>query len=96
MDVSRKHEHQDFINNFLMNADQGTHFSYLWVKLGNYWNFLNFDLLEHVVSKFGNENLECKMESYKCDLQSFRKATRLCDFIDCWPVQNETPPEREL
>ena len=80
----------------LMNTDQGTHFSHLWVKLGNYWNFLNFDLLEHVVSKFGNENLEHKMESYKCDLQSSRKATRLCDFIDCWPVQNETPPEREL
>ena len=29
--------------------------------------------------------------SYKCDLQSFQRVTRLCDFIDCWPVQGEAP-----
>lgn len=44
-----------------MNTDQGTHFSHLWVKLGNYcWKFLNFDLLEHVVCKFGNETLNAR------------------------------------
>ena len=96
LDVSRKNEHQEFIDNHLMNIHQDTTFSNLWAKLGKYWDFLNFDLLEHVLNKFGSEDLKHKMKSYKHDLQSFRKSTRLCDFIHCWPVQGQTPPETEL
>ena len=92
LDVSRKHEHQEFIDNHLMNIHQDTTFSNLWAKLGKYWDFLNFDLLEHVITKFGSEDLKQKMKSYKHDLHSFRKSTRLCDFIHCWPVRGQTPP----
>ena len=79
-----------------MKIDPGTTFDDLWAKLSKYWNFLNFDLLEHVVSIFGSEDLKHKMKSCEHDLQSFRKATKLCDFIDCWPVRGQTPPEKEL
>ena len=79
-----------------MKIEPATTFDDLWAKLNNYWNFLNFDLLEHIVSIFGSEDLKQKMESYKHDLQSFRKSTRLCDFISCWPVRGQTPPKREL
>ena len=96
LDVSRKHEHQEFISNHLMNIDQGTTLNNLWARLGSCWNFLNFGLLEHIINKFGNEDLKQKMKSYKHDLQSFRKSTRLYDFINCWPVLGETPPETEL
>ena len=96
LDVFQKDEHQEFINEHLMKIDPETTFDDLWAKLSKYWNFLNFDLLEHVVSIFGNEDLKHKMESYECDLESFRRATRLCDFIDCWPVKGQTPPETEL
>ena len=96
LDVSRKHEHKEFIDSHLMNINQGVTFSNLWTRLGNYCNFLNFDLLEHVVGKFGSEDLKHKMESYESDLQSFRKSTRLRDFIDCWPVRGQTPPVKEL
>ena len=71
-------------------------FDEIWEKLTDYWNFLNFDLLEYVVDKFDIDQLKQKMESYEHDLQSFWKATRLCDFIDRWPVQGETPPDAEL
>ena len=92
LDVSRKREHQEFIESF----EKGTDLSDSWTKLSSYWDFLNFDLLEHVVTGFGSENLKKKMESYESDLQSFRKATRVCDFIACWPVRGQTPPESEL
>ena len=94
--MSQKHEHQQFINDHLMRIEPATTFDDLWAKLNNYWNFLNFDLLEHIVSIFGSEELKQKMESYEHDLQSFRKATRVCDFISCWPVRGETPPKKEL
>ena len=96
LDVFRQREHQEFIKDHLTNIDQETHLNSLWARLGIYWNFLNFDLLEHLVSGFGSEDLKQKMESYKCDLQSFRKATRICDFINCWPERVEPPPECEL
>ena len=67
LDVSRKREHQEFIESF----EKGTDLSNSWTKLSSYWNFLNFDLLEHVVSGFGSEELKKKMESYESDLQSF-------------------------
>ena len=93
LDLSRSKEHGKFINNLF---EPGTTFHNLWGKLCGYWNFLNFNLLEYVVGKFGSEDLKHKMESYVRDLQSFRKATRLCDFIDCWPVLGETPPRSDL
>ena len=92
LDVSRQREHQECIESF----DKGTHINDLWKRQGSYWNFLNFDLLGHVVSGFGSEDLKKKMESYEFDLQSFRKATKVCDFIACWPVCGQTPPESEL
>ena len=79
-----------------MNVDQNTTFNNLWARLGSYWDFLNFDLLEHIIKKFGSEDLKQRMESYKCDLRSFRRSTRLCDFIDCWPVRGQSPPIAEL
>ena len=91
LDVYRQREHQEFIKDHLTNIDKETHLNSLWARLGIYWNFLNFDLLEHVINKFGGENLKQNMDSYKCDLHLFQRVTRVCDFIDCWPVQGEAP-----
>jgi len=96
LDVSRKLEHHKFIHEQLMKMDKEATFDEIWEKLTDYWNFLNFDLLEYIVDKFHIDHLKQEMESYEHDLQSFRKATRLCDFIDCWPVKGQTPPETEL
>ena len=95
LNVSRKYLHQKFIQDNLK-IDEETTFDDLWTKLAFYWNFLNFDLLEHVINKFRIENLKHKMESYKDELQSFRKATRLCVFVNCWPLNGEMPPETEF
>ena len=96
LDVFQRHEHQEFIDKHLMNIDRNMTFNNLWARLGSYWDFLNFALLEDVINRFHSEDLKHMMESYKHDLQSFRKATRLCDFIDCWPVRGQTPQETEL
>ena len=93
LDLSRSKEHEEFIDN-IFKSD--TTFHNLWRKLCKYWNFLNFNLLEHVVSKFGSPDLKHQMKSYTCDLQKFRSTTRLCDFVDSWPVTGETPPTSVL
>ena len=96
LDVSEKQEHKQFIDDHLTKIDPAMTFDDLWAKLSNYWNFLNFDLLKHIVDIYGSEELKQKMKSYEHHLQSFRKATKVCDFISCWPVQGEAPPRTEL
>ena len=96
LDVFQQQEHQDFIKDHLTNVEKLTSLNNLWARLGIYWNFLNFDLLEHLVNGFGSKDLKQKMGSYNRNLQSFRKATRVCDFIDCWPSRVEPPPGKEL
>ena len=96
LDVFQQQEHQDFIKDHLTNIEKLTSLNNLWARLGIYWNFLNFDLLEHLVNGFGSKDLKQKMGSYNRNLQSFRKATRVCDFIDCWPSRVEPPPGKEL
>ena len=95
LNVSRKYLHQKFIQDNLK-INEETTFDDLWMKLAFYWNFLNFDLLEHVINKFRIEDLKQKMKSNKDELQSFRKATRLCVFVNCWPLNGEMPPETKF
>ena len=95
LNVSRKYLHQKFIQDNLK-INEETTFDDLWMKLAFYWNFLNFDLSEHVINKFRIEDLKQKMKSYKDELQSFRKATRLCVFVNCWPLNGEMPPETKF
>ena len=91
-----KYEYQEFIHEHVMQIDTETTLDELWMRLSSYWNFLNFDLLEHVISNFDSEDLKHKMESYKHDLQSFRNSTRLCDFIDYWPASKEPFPAMDF
>ena len=68
----------------------------VWVKLTPYLNFLNYELLEHILRKFKDKNLQIKMDKYVIQIKAFFKATRLCDFLRCWPVRGKAPPREEL
>ena len=54
----------------------------VWCKLTDYWNFLNYTLLEHLANFFGDKQLQEDIKSYKKNLESFRRRTRLCVFAD--------------
>ena len=45
-------------------------------ELKMYWDFLNYTLLEHLVKKFGDEELKTSIEDYKKRLMEFRCKTR--------------------
>ena len=68
----------------------------VWIELNSYLNFLNFELLQHILNKFSNIELQAKMDMYAQKMKFFFKRTRLCDFTDCWPIEDETPPVKEL
>ena len=43
--------------------------------------FLNYEILEYIIDKFGNKSIKQRMETYKQDLRWFRKKTPLELFL---------------
>ena len=49
------------------------------------WSFLDITLLEHIVEKFGSDNLVATMQQYSHQLQDFRKRTTVYRLVKAWP-----------
>lgn len=56
----------------------------LFMILSPYWNTLHPTLLEHLIKKLANENLNTQIKRYLEELHKFRIHTRLGDFIEKW------------
>ena len=94
--VSARNQHRSFIKENLTNIPPPLTFVNIWTILNLYWDFLNYDLLEHVVSNFGSDHLKQQMQDYVVELSTFKQTTRLCDFIESWPCRDDEPPEDRL
>ena len=68
----------------------------IWVALNKFFDFLNYSILQHVLTKFTNRALQGRMDAYKDKIYTFFKRTRLCDFLQCWPSCKHDPPVKEL
>ena len=68
----------------------------VWIDLSFYMNFLNYELLDHVLKKFPNPGLQERMAQYTTKITEFFRNTRVCSFVDSWPVLGEAPPKVEL
>ena len=78
----------------------------IWIELGFYMNFLNYELLEHVLEKFEDDipeekteqyaSLQRRMNQYIVRITAFFKSTRVCDFVELWPALADSPPKSDL
>ena len=93
VDVNGQEHHMDYIKEII---DKKMTIAEMWIELNSYWNFLNYEMLRHVLTKFRNDALQERMDQYTTKIREFFKATRLCDFVKCWPVQGTTPPVDRL
>ena len=66
------------------------------VELNYYLNFLNYGLLQHILDKFENKELQVKMDGYKIKINNFFKCTHICDFMECWQKHECQPPVEHL
>ena len=94
--VSDRTQHRSFIKENLTNIPPPLTVVNIWTILNLYWDFLNYGLLEHVISNFGSEDLKQRMQNYVDKLSIFKQTTRLCDFIESWPCRDDEPPEDRL
>ena len=59
---------------------------------GAIWNFIDYELLEHLISSFGSDTLSHEMQSYIDKLQMFKSQTTISQLIEFWPGRMEVPP----
>ena len=66
------------------------------IELNKYLNFMNYELVQHVLTKFRNAELQTRMDAYRVKIKTFFRQTRICDFIECWPICEREPPVEKL
>ena len=91
--IRDKEYHMDYIKKMIRKKLTVTD---IWVELNQYFNFLNHTILQHILTKFKNSQLQKRMDEYRDKLYSFFQQTRLCDFLKCWPMTLQDSPTKEL
>ena len=91
--IRDKEYHMDYVKKMIHQKITVTD---IWVELNQYFNFLNHTILQHILTKFKNSQLQRRMDKYRDRLYSFFNQTRLCDFLQCWPMMDQDCPTKEL
>ena len=91
-----KKHHTEFFQQLTEDIEKHTTIDHIWMKLSNYWDFLNYSLLENVVHKYGSHTLKSNMRDYLERLKEFRTNTRLCEFAKYCEKISRKLPEKDL
>ena len=93
-------EHKEYLEKKEESLSKSSDHLSLFRKLNFYWNYLSYDLLEHLIGelKLKHEWFQTvarEMAVYKKDLEEFRKHTKLVLFCEADPhTLDEDPPPR--
>ena len=93
MDVNGQKHHMKFLKEITKGNDSVFD---IWSELSPYLNFLNYEILQHILFNFSDDSLQRDMDEYASMMEDFFQETRLCDFLECWPIKGEAPPAEEL
>ena len=55
------------------------------------WNFIDYHLLEYVISEFGSQRLKQSMEQYAADLKQYKNHATVHEFMQFWPTRQKPP-----
>ena len=91
--TSLKYQHSYFLEHHSCQIGKATTVEEIFSILNRYWNFLNCSLLAHIISKFGDEELQTQLRYYTTALQAFRLQTRITDFMKVY-MRNSTLPSQ--
>ena len=78
-------EYESKIQSMLPELEERRVIDNLFNRLNPLFTFIDYELLQHLVSKFGSQKLKREMTSYTEKVQLFKKVTTIGELIDCWP-----------
>jgi hypothetical protein len=84
-------EYENTIQNILPKLEKRRVISELFNRLNPLFTFIDYELLQHLISKFGSQELQQEMTSYTKNMQLFKRITTIGELINFWHGL-EVPP----
>ena len=78
-------EYESAIQSMLPELEEKEVIRKFFYRLNPLFTFIDYELLQHLVTKFGSLGLKQEMTSYTEKVQLFKKVTTISELIDCWP-----------
>ena len=78
-------QYQDTIKVLLPELEVKDSISSLFNLLNPLFTFIDYELLKHLVAKFGSSKLKVEMAVYAEKVQLFKRATTVHDLVEYWP-----------
>ena len=91
--IKDKEHHMEYIKEIVDKRDTVLG---VWIELNDYLNFMNYEIVQHILAKFKNADLQARMDAYRVKIKRFFSQARICDFIECWPMLHCEPPVEKL
>ena len=91
--IKDKEHHMQYVKEIVHKQDTVVD---ICIELSNNLNFMNYELVQHILTKFRNAELQIRMDAYRVKIKAFFRSTRICDFIECWPICEREPPVEAL
>ena len=82
-----RRSYESTIQEMLPNLETKKTINALFLRLNRLFTFIDFELLEHLIKKFGSALLRKDMKVYVHRIRRFKKETKVGDLIDYWPGQ---------
>ena len=82
---SLSNQYEDTIQRMLSDLEKKEAVRTLFLRLNPLFTFIDYKLLQHLISEFGSPELRNDMTSYAQKVQLFKKITTVSDLIDHWP-----------
>ena len=87
--------YETVIQNMLPDLEDRKSIHTLFFRLTPLFTFIDYELLEHLISKFGSDDLKKSMKSYACRIKLFKRDTTISDMIDYWPGPSSVDEEEK-
>ena len=91
-----KKEYDKPIQEILPVLNEQKNINELFYRLNPLLSFIDYALLEHIINKFGSDQLKKAIAAYGTDIQVFMQQTTIQQLIDHLPGQPEIPQNFEL
>lgn len=78
-------EYESTIQNMLPELEKKEVVRNLFYRLYPLFTFIDYELLQHLVSKLGSQMLKQEMTSYTENVKFFKKITTIGELTGCWP-----------
>ena len=94
--LSLKREYESSIARSIPVMRTETQIDELFIHLNPLLSFIDYNLVEFFIRKFGSDKLRKDMRSYCSEMKVFMKETTIQQLIDLFPGQTEVPPKFSL